>query len=128
MAVAPPSALSRELFDVTVPDVPKLAHPSVYMINRAGHLAGVLGACVAAGRKDHLMGLLQVQHLPQSFADVGGDQEGIALGLLALSEGTIGDGELKVTPEVTEAAETLWTAITKRGCGDCARRTCEQCA
>ena len=118
VAAAPRNVDKSALFDATVPDVGKLAHPSVYMINRAGHLCNVMAACVAAGRTDLVGQLLQIPTLPAAFADVGGDQEGIALALLALADsGTLGESELTVTQGVTDAAETLWTAVTKRGCG-----------
>jgi hypothetical protein len=111
--------MRKDVFNAAVPLVPSLAHPTVYMLNRSGHLAAVFAACIAAGRDDQVKELLRVEHLPQAFSDVTGSQEGLALSLLLLTEGIIGEGNLTCTDDVTAAAALVWDAIEARGCAPC---------
>jgi hypothetical protein len=109
----------KDLFNSAIPKVASLAHPSVYMLNRSDNLAGVFAACIAAGRHDLVKDLLPIEYLNSAFADVTGSQEGLALSLLLLTEGIIGEGDLTCTKEVTEAAQLVWNAIRDRGCVAC---------
>jgi hypothetical protein len=95
--------------------IPKLAHPSIDIFSRHDSICTILAACVRSGRVDFVQELLFLDDWPDWFSDVRGDQQGLALALLAV---TGDDRSIDLTQSgIRASAELLWRTLHELGCG-----------